>query len=256
MKVLAVINQKGGVGKTTTAANVASELARSGLRVLALDLDPQAHMSLYLGESDSETGLDAVIRGELAVTGALRQCRENLYLLPPGNRLNEIDGLDSSFVGRGRLVKKMLASVDEFDVALIDCPPSSGLLGMNALLAADDVLIPVTGDYLAMSGVARLMNIVASIESRTGKNIGKWLVMTRYIERRLHAREVRERIKRRFADALLDTNIRESVVLAECPSFGKTVSEYRPRSRSAEEYRALALELIKKMGLNQEYDYE
>lgn len=256
MKVLAVINQKGGVGKTTTAVNVGHEFARQGLKVLALDLDPQAHMSLHFGVPNSGAGLDSVIRGDISMPAALHECRQNLQLLPPGMRLNEIDGLDSSYVGRARIIRELLNTARGFDMVLIDCPPSSGLLGMNALLAADDVLIPVTGDYLAMSGVARLVNIVSSIESRTGKYIGKWLVMTRYVERRLHAREVREGIRRHFGTALLDTNIRESVVLAESPSFGKTVYEYRPRSCSAEEYHALALELMVKMGLNQDKDYE
>lgn len=251
MKVLAVINQKGGVGKTTTAVNLGYSLSRRGLKIMAIDLDPQAHMSLSFGIPNNGTGLDTVITGENTMAEVLYECRPNISLLRPGLRLNEVDGLDKNQVGRGRLIKDLISTVKGFDLVLIDCPPSSGLLGMNALLAADEVLVPVTGDYLAMSGVARLMKIVASIESKTQRHIGKWLVMTRYAERRLHAREVRERIKQHFGAKLLSTNIRESVVLAESPSFGKTVQEYRPRSRSAQEYDALTRELITKIGLSQ-----
>lgn len=250
MHVLATINQKGGVGKTTTAVNLAHAFALNGLKVLAVDLDPQAHMSAFFGVTNSEPGLDAVIRGEKDVSEVVINCRDNLDLLSPGQRLNEIDGLDRQHAGRGWLLRDMLKNCGDYDVAVIDCPPSSGLLGMNALLASGHVLIPVTGDYLAMAGLARLSGILVNIDSKTGRNRGKWIVMTRLMERRLHAREVRDRIKARFGNSVLDTSIREAVVLAESPSFGKTIFEYRPRSISAKEYAEMALEMMKKMGLN------
>lgn len=249
MQVLSVINQKGGVGKTTTAVNLAHAMALSGLKVLAVDLDPQAHMSAVFGVINPELGLDAVIRSEVDVNDAVRNCRKNLDLLSPGQRLNEIDGLDRQHVGRAWLVRDLLRGCEDYDIAVIDCPPSSGLLGMSALLASDHVLIPVTGDYLAMAGLARLMGILKSLDSKTRKSRGRWIVMTRLMERRLLAREVRDRIKTRFGCALLESSIREAVVLAESPSFAKTIFEYRPRSKSSQEYSALTIEMIKKIDL-------
>jgi chromosome partitioning protein len=248
MRVIAVMNQKGGVGKTTTATNLCHGLALQGRRVLAIDLDPQGHLAASLGVHGAEPGLDAVLRGEIGIQDARVGVRDGLDLVPPGARLNEVDGLTEGGVGRGWLLRDALAQLESDDegddFVVIDCPPSSGLLGMNALLGANELLIPVSGDYLALVGLSRLMALLKRLESKMERDTRKWILVTRFHERRRHAQEVRNKIREYFPGQLLHTTIREAVALAESPSFGKTIFEYRPHSRSADEYRALAIDFI------------
>lgn len=244
MRVLAVMNQKGGVGKTTTACNLAHALALKGRRVLAVDLDPQAHLAASFGVHGADPGLDRVFRGEVEIADTCISVREGVDLVPPGARLNEMEGLAKEGAARGWLLRDALANVRGYDFIIVDCPPSSGLLGMNALLGAEELLIPVAGDYLSLVGLSRLMGLLKQLEHKTGRETRKWILVTRFQERRRHAREVREKIRDYFPGQLLDTAVREAVALTESPSFGKTIFEYRPHSRSAEEYQALAEDLI------------
>lgn len=239
-RVIAIMNQKGGVGKTTTAVNLCHGLALQDHSVIALDLDPQGHLSASLGHRALTPGLDQLIDGSVTAEQALLNVRDNLYLLPPGPRLNELEGLTEGGAGRGRLLRTALEQLPDADFIIIDCPPSSGLLGMNALLAADELLVPVTGDYLSLSGLSRLMKILQQLEEKTGRKLHTRVVMTRFNARRRHSREVRDTIEQYFPEQLIETSIREAAALAESPSFGKSIFEYRPRSKSATEYRALA----------------
>lgn len=243
MRALAVMNQKGGVGKTTTAVNLAHGLALQGYRVLAVDLDPQGHLAAGFGVAMAEQGLDAVFRGDAEIDQVRVQARPGLDLVAPGSRLNEVEGLTDGGVARGRLLRDALGQVRGYDFVVIDCPPSSGLLGMNALLGVREFLIPVCGDYLALKGLSRLMGLLRSLENKTGRNTCQWILMSRFHARRRHAQEVHEKVRRYFPRQLLGTTVHEAVALAECPSFGKTIFEYRPGSRSADEYWALALDL-------------
>jgi len=254
MRRIAVINQKGGVGKTTTSVNLAHAAAmvgrRIGRRVLAVDLDPQGHMATSLGITGVPAGLDAVFRGETDLAHAVVEARENLDLLPPGESLNQFEGLEGeSSVDTGRLAR-VLDSAERWDFVIVDCPPSSGQLGMNALMAADEVLIPVPGDYLAMVGLSSLLETLGKIEADYHRDFTKWIVVTRFDARRRHSREVYAKLAEYFPEQLLRTVISESVVLTESPSFGRTIFEHRANSRSASEYAALARELIE--GTSQE----
>ncbi|TVQ70906.1 MAG: ParA family protein [Chromatiaceae bacterium] len=244
MRVIAVMNQKGGVGKTTTAANLSHGLALEGRRVLAIDLDPQGHLAASFGVHGADRGLDAVLRGEAELDAVRIKARKGLDLVPPGPRLNEVDGLTEGGAARGWLLHRTLAQLDEEDFVIVDCPPSSGLLGMNALLGAEELLIPVSGDYLALLGLSKLMALLKRLETKTGRETRKWILLTRFQERRRLAHEVREKIRAYFPGQVLGTPIREAVALTESPSFGKTIFEYRPNSRSGDEYRTLALDLM------------
>lgn len=243
-RTIAVMNQKGGVGKTTTAANLCHGLALRGRHVIAVDLDPQGHLSASFGHHDPDPGLDRLMDGNALPDEVLHTVRESLDLVPPGARLNEVDGLKEGGAARGRLLRNALSLLPERDFVIIDCPPSSGLLGMNALLAADELLIPVTGDYLSLSGLSRLMRILRQLEEKTGRPLPARMVMTRFNARRRHAREVREKIQQYFPRQLSGNTIREAAALAECPSFGKSIFEYRPTSISAQEYEALTREYL------------
>lgn len=243
-RTIAVMNQKGGVGKTTTATNLSHGLAMQGQSVTAVDLDPQGHLSASFGHHDLDPGLDRLMDGSALPDIVIRPVRDNVDLVPPGRHLNEVDGLREGGAARGRLLRDALARLPARDFVIIDCPPSSGLLGMNALLAADELLIPVTGDYLSLSGLSRLMQILRRLEQKLGRPLPARMVMTRFNARRRHAREVQGKVQQYFPDQLLGTTIREAAALAESPSFGKSIFEYRPGSISASEYRALTREYI------------
>ncbi len=239
--MMAVMNQKGGVGKTTTTLNLAHALARQGRRVLAIDLDPQAHLTAGFGALRREqAGADALMLGEAGLDQVVLPVRERLDLVPAGSRLGELEHLQEGGARRGFLLRDGLGEPEGYDAVLIDCPPSSGILGMNALLACREVLIPVAGDFFSLQGLARLMAIFAHIEQTLGREIRKWVVLTRFHERRRLAREVRDKLLGHFPDRILRTPIRESVALAESPGFGQTIFEYQARSNGAADYQALA----------------
>ncbi|WP_018937058.1 ParA family protein [Thioalkalivibrio sp. ALJ24] len=244
MRTFAVINQKGGVGKTTVTLNLSHALALAGNRVLAIDADPQGHLTMAFGLEDP-AGLDRVLHGEARMRDAFSEAGNGLQVVAAGEHLQEVENLNEGGAQRGWRLQRALAAMDEpFDYVLIDCPPSAGLLGMNAIIAADEMLIPVAGDFLSLNGLSRLMRILHGIEERLGGSRAKWIVLSRFMEQRRHAREVRDRIREHFGSQLLDTTIRESVVLAESPSFGQTIFEYQPRHRAAGDFRALAGDLM------------
>jgi len=246
MRMIAVINQKGGVGKTTTTLNLAHALAQQEQRILAVDLDPQAHLTAGFGAQRSGVaGVAEVLLDQRPARELVLTVRERLDLLPAGTRLGEMEHLSEGGARRGWLLKTALQEVAaDYDMILVDCPPSAGILGMNALLASEEVLIPVAGDFFSLQGLARLMGIFEHIETTLQRQIGKWVVLTRFHERRRLAREVRDRILDYFPRQVLRTPIRETVALAESPGFGQTIFEYQARSHGASDYRALASDML------------
>jgi chromosome partitioning protein len=164
--------------------------------------------------------------------------------VPAGERLSEVEHLTEGGVQRGWLLSRALEGMSGHDVLLIDCPPSSGLLVTNALFAAEELLIPVSGDYLSLNGLARMMAIINFAEERLKRRVRKWLALTRYQGRRRLAREVRDRLLGHFPGQLLQTPIREAVALAESPGFGKTIFEYQRTGNGAHDYRAMATDLL------------
>lgn len=245
--MIAVMNQKGGVGKTTTTMNLAHALAQSGQRVLAIDLDPQGHLTAGLGLlRKPQPGVAELMLNEMSVNEVTVLARDGVDLIPAGERLGELEHMTDGGSRRGFLLRESLKnSADEYDYILIDCPPSSGILGMNALLAAKEVLIPVSGDFFALQGLARLMGIFQHIEGALKLNTEKWVVLTRYQERRRLARDVRDKIKSYFPKRVYRTPIREAVALAESPGFGQTIFEYQASSNGAKDYKALASDILK-----------
>ncbi len=250
--MMAVINQKGGVGKTTTTLNLSHALAQQGQRVLVIDLDPQAHLTAGYGVLKKEqAGIADVLLGETEIEHVMLQGREQVTIIPAGSRLGELEHMTSGGSKRGFLLKEALQdAVDEFDFVMIDCPPSSGILGMNALLASEEVMVPVSGDFFALQGLSRLMNIFQHIEESLQRSSKKWVVLTRFHERRKLAKEVKEKILTHFPDCVYQTAIRETVALAESPGFGQTIFEYQPKSNGANDYRELAEDVINNRILN------
>ncbi len=244
MRMIAVINQKGGVGKTTTTMNLAHALARGGKRILVLDLDPQANLTLALGKTDHPAGIGDVFMDGGDVREVILNARENLDLIPAGDRLAEFE-YHAGGAERGFKLHKVLdGKVDAYDFVMVDCPPSSGILGMNALLATKEVLIPVSGDFFALQGLSRMMNIFEYIEGTLKRETRKWVVLTRFQERRRLARDVKEKLVNYFPKQVLFTPIRENVALTESPGFGQTIFDYRERSAGAKDYLELATDLL------------
>lgn len=250
--MIAVINQKGGVGKTTTTLNLSHALALSGKKVLAIDLDPQAHLTAGFGAlRKQQAGIADVMLDDVDVNDVSLEVRDNLYLVPAGARLGELEHVAKGGAKRGFLLRDAIKKyVKGKDFVMIDCPPSSGILGINALLASSEVLIPVSGDFFALHGLSRLMSIFQHIEDTLKQKTKKWVVLTRFHERRRLAREVREKIQSYFPERVYQTAIRETVALAESPGFGKTIFEYQASGNGANDYMELAADVIEQRVLN------
>jgi chromosome partitioning protein len=246
MRMLAVINQKGGVGKTTTALNLAHAMAQRGKRVLCIDLDPQAHLTAGFGLlRKPQHGIADLLLGEMDFASVVLPAREHLDLIPAGDRLGELEHMNEGGARRGWLLRDAISEhAKDYDYVFVDCPPSSGILGMNALLATKEVLIPVSGDFFALQGLSRLMSIFQHIEEVLKTQTQKWVVLTRYQERRRLARDVRDRILSYFPNHVYRTPIRESVALAESPGFGKTIFEYQSKGNGAIDYMELADDVL------------
>lgn len=245
MRTIAVINQKGGVGKTTTTANLAHAFAIKGHEVTGIDMDPQGHLAAHWGcyEKDAP-GVDRVLLGEKKISEVVVQARDRLQLVPAGSALTEIErGHGEGDLGQ-RLVSEMESLSKTQDFVFIDCPPASGLLIDYVLSAADEIIIPVAADYLALRGLSDIIETIRGFEQKYEKKFTYWVVATRFHTRRKLSWEVREKLLEYFPDNMLATSIREASVLAECPSFGKTAFEYKGANFGAFDYASLARDLL------------
>jgi len=246
-RIIAIMNQKGGVGKTTTTINLGHALARAGKKVTLLDMDPQGQVATGYGLDNSQGGLDKVLLDGEYLDDYIVAGRDNVDIVAAGTRLGDFEHLSTGGTSRGHKLRMAIeeSSLNDADFVLIDCPPSSGLLGINAMFAADELLIPVSGDYLSLQGLSRMMQILKRAESLSGKNALKlWLVTTRMQMRRRLTKEVRNKVLKYFPTRVFQTVIRENVSLAECPSFGKTIFDYKLSSAGAEDYQSLAQDLL------------
>jgi chromosome partitioning protein len=251
----ALVNQKGGVGKTTTAINIAAYLAEMGQKALIVDLDPQANATSCLGVNHikiSSGTYDALIGRIPASEIILHNPKLRLSLLPSSTALA---GAQVEMVGvpdRERLLLHALSPIDgHYDYILIDCPPSLGLLTLNGLLAASDgVLIPVQCEYLALEGLTQLIHTLRRVQSNLFPDLSiRGLLLTMYDRRTNLARDVAQEVRRHFPGMVFKTVIPRSVRIAEAPSHGLPISFYSPSSSGAIAYRALAEELLQGDGV-------
>ncbi len=250
MSVIAVFNQKGGVGKTTTTLNVAACLAMLERRPTVIDLDPQAHVTLALGVRNQASAFctSAFFRDSTPLGRLLRPLANGVRLVPAHPDLSKIDAMLGATPGIAGRLRQGLAAAPEIknDPVLLDCAPSLGVLTLNALWAADRVLIPVTSDYLALQGLHRLEIALRVLEQPLGRAIERRIVLTRYDEDKAPCREALAELRQRYGDQLCDTRIADDVTLAESPAHGMDVFAYAAESSGARDYRLLTMELLSK----------
>jgi chromosome partitioning protein len=255
LRTIAVLNQKGGVGKTTTVANISAALAGMGQRVAVVDLDPQAHLTIHLG-IDSEqngTGSYGVLCRGAGFTESLEKVRDNLWLLGANIDLIGAESELVSIVGREIILGEAIATVkDDYDYLIIDCPPSLGLLTLNALAAVEEVFIPIQPHFLALQGFGKLLETITLVSRRINPKLKVGgILLCMFDSRVILSAEVKADIEKFLTNArssdrpwaqcqMIPVHIRRNIKLAEAPRYGKTIFEYEPKCHGADDYYKVA----------------
>jgi chromosome partitioning protein len=253
MKIVAIANQKGGVGKTTTAVNLGSALAELGHRILLVDLDPQANATSSLGlEGMDGTSLYEPLLGDASITEKILPTeRDGFFIVPADLDLAgaevEIARMPNHLTRLAETLKP-LQTDDTFDFVLLDCPPSLGILMTNALAAADELLTPIQCEYFALEGLVKIVRLIEQVRDSgaNGRLELGGIVMTMFDSRTNLSSQVVSEVREHFGERVYETVIPRSVRLSEAPSFGKSILEYDPNGAGANAYRALAREFLKR----------
>ncbi len=242
--VVSFLNHKGGVGKTTSAINVGAALVELGKKVLLIDLDPQANLTIALGIPRQRHSIYEAMRGEADLSPVSH--KPGLDVVTSSLDLSGAEMELINEAGREYILRELLAQVaDDYDYVLIDCPPSLGLLTLNALTSSRWVLIPLQAEFLAVQGLAKIKQVIDKVRFRLNKNLDiAGVVPTMYDNRRVLNRDVVEIIQKYFGDKVFNTYIRDNVALAEAPAQRKDIFAYNAKSSGAQDYLDLAKEII------------
>ena len=254
MKSICIFNQKGGVGKTTTNINLCSYLAMQGKKVLTIDIDPQGNTTSGLGFDKRKIDLSVydLLTSDVSIRDTIKECElvNNLYLVPSTMELAgaEVELINKS--NRENTLKEKLKEVEgEFDYIFIDCPPSLGILTINALTAADSVLTPIQCEFYALEGVGQLVNTIQLVKKSLNKRLEiEGVILSMYDNRTKLCNEVVTEVKKYFNDKVYETTIPRNIRLAEAPSFGLPIMLYDDKCRGAEAYEQLANEFLRRQG--------
>jgi len=248
LRALAIANQKGGSGKTTTAVNLAAALGERERRVLVVDLDPQASATAWLGVKNTGKGIFSIFVENGDIVNIIYNTDfSGIDVIPSSTWLVGVEKALAGEMGAETILRRNLERLptDRWDYVLVDCPPALGILTINALTAVREVLIPVEAHVMALGGLAQLLQTITVVRERLNPDLEiSGILACRVDARTRHAQEVVEQLRDRFGNLVYNVVIRENVRLAEAPSFGQPITLYDPRSHGAEDYRALAQEII------------
>jgi chromosome partitioning protein len=246
--IIALCNQKGGVGKTTCALNIAAGLQLLGKKVLLIDFDPQAHLTYSLGIAahDLTKTVYSVIKGTASPADATLE-HDGISLLPANLELAAMENEKAAFPDGEFTLKNKLVDIPDKEYILIDCPPSAGFLTVNALACSREIYIPLQMEFLALKGMGRLMSRIEEVQKSLNKNLKiSGIIATRFDSRKKLNNAIMDSIRARFGDKVFATAIRENIAVAEAPSFGQTIFEYAPKSHGAEDFLSLCEEIVKR----------
>lgn len=255
MKTIAIFNQKGGVGKTTTNINLASYIAEKGFKVLVIDIDPQGNTTSGLGieKNSLDKSIYDLLLTDINITEVIKSVNfsKNLFLVPSNIDLAGADIELSSFKNREKVLREKLKDVKtDFDFIFIDCPPSLGLLTLNALVAANSVLIPMQCEYYALEGISQLIRTIDKVKNSMNKELKiEGVLLTMYDSRRNLEIQVAEELKSYFGELVFENSIPRNIRLAEAPSHGIPIMLYEPNAKGAEAYDSLSVEFLEKQGV-------
>ena len=246
-QIIAICNQKGGVGKTTCALNIAYGLTMLGKKVLVVDFDPQAHLtySFNIGAHDLKKTIYSVIKGQASLQETIIE-HNGLKLLPANLDLTLVETEFAATAKREYILKNILANISNVQYIIIDCPPASGFLTINALTCCHEIYIPLQMEFLALKGMSRLLSLISDVKISLNKDLPvPRIIANRFDSRKKLNNAIMEKVCERFGHQVFKAIIRENIAVAEAPSFAQSIFEYAPKSHGAEDYLDLCKEIVK-----------